>query len=487
MVLMDWVVTQAIINNDTTGFRKMVEEDEHVVDKRMENATVLHLASRLGHVEMVSLILELRPQMVTEENNINSETPIHEACRMGQYSVVRLLMEANKWMAAKLNSENQSALFLACDYGHLNIVNFLLDHTYTSLWLLNIFDHAACLYAAASRGQPDIAKRLLERCPNLANQKDRNGSLALHGACRSGQLEITSMLLRMDSNYQAFQFDNSGYTPLHVAAIHGKLAILEEFASVAPSSFQTLSKHGENLFHLTIRFNQFDAFKFVGGVLKGATYMFYQPDRFGNTIQHLAHIGGLNQFSEYINRESEEKINHQIVGNHRGILYQTELPTTSMNLPEIHFEATILDNKRHEINRYTSLVSQTTEQEEKHIKAHKKNPKKQNIKLQQEALQNARRRITIVAILIASIAFTNGLNPPRGVYQGNSVMGKKRAFKIFAISNHIAFFASLCIVAVLVGVIRFRRKPLKLILAAAYMVTWVAFSFMVVSCVAAIW
>lgn len=156
MVFMDWVVTQAIINNDTTGFRKMVEEDEHVVDKRMENATVLHLASRLGHVEMVSLILELRPQMVTEENNINSETPIHEACRMGQYSVVRLLMEANKWMAAKLNSENQSALFLACDYGHLNIVNFLLDHTYTSLWLLNIFDHAACLYAAASRGQTGI-------------------------------------------------------------------------------------------------------------------------------------------------------------------------------------------------------------------------------------------------------------------------------------------------------------------------------------------
>ncbi|CAI9281161.1 unnamed protein product [Lactuca saligna] len=329
----------------------------------------------------------------------------------------------------------------------------------------------------------DIAKKLLEGCPNLANLKDRNGSLALHGACRSGQLEITSMLLKMDPNYQAFQFDNSGYTPLHVAAI----PILEVFISVAPSSFHTLSKHGENLFHLTIRFNQFDAFKFVDGILKGATYMFYQPDRFGNTIQHLVRIGGLNQFSEYINRESEEKINHQIVGNHRDILYQTELPTTSMNLPEIHFEAAILDNKRHEINLYTSLVSQTTEQEDKHIKVHKKNPKKQNIKLQQEALQNARRRITIVATLIASIAFTNGLNPPCGVYQGNSVMGKKRAFKIFAISNHIAFFVSLCIVAVLVGVIRFRRKPLKLILAAAYMVTWVEFSFMVVSCVAAIW
>lgn len=149
MAIMDWRVTQAIVENDTVSFKNMVEQDEQVLDKKIGNTSVLHLASKTGHVEMVSLILELRPKMVAAEN-CNSETPIHEACRMGHEMVVRRLMEENKWVASKLNCEDQSALFLACTYGHLNIVNYLLDHT---SWLMNIIDDAACIHTAVSRGQ----------------------------------------------------------------------------------------------------------------------------------------------------------------------------------------------------------------------------------------------------------------------------------------------------------------------------------------------
>lgn len=92
---------------------------------------------------------------------------------------------------------------------------------------------------------------------------------------------------------QAFQFDKNGYTPLHLAAMNGNLAIIEEFSSIAPSSLQLVSKQGENVFHLTIRSNKFDTFKFLHGILKG-TNLFYQPDKFGNTIQHLAQIRGLD-------------------------------------------------------------------------------------------------------------------------------------------------------------------------------------------------
>lgn len=190
-------------------------------------------------------------------------------------------------MAGKLNCEDQSPLFLGCSYGHLSIVDFLLNH---ATWLLDVVDEAACLHVAASKGGTDIARRLLERCPDFANKKDRNGSLALHCACRKGQLEVSKLLLRMDPD-QALQFDNNGYTPLHLAAINGNLRILEEFASMAPLSFQSLTKHGENVFHLTLRFNKFDAFKFVDSVLKG-THLFSQPDKFGNTIQHLAQNRG---------------------------------------------------------------------------------------------------------------------------------------------------------------------------------------------------
>ena len=150
MAITDWQVTQTIVENNMVAFRNMVEQDEHVIEQKIGNVTVLHLASRLGNAEMVSLILELRPKMVSAENSDNSETPLHEACRMGHEKVVRLLMEKNECVAIKLNCDNQSPLFLACSYGHFQIVDFLLSHT---RWLLGIIDEVACLHVSVSKGR----------------------------------------------------------------------------------------------------------------------------------------------------------------------------------------------------------------------------------------------------------------------------------------------------------------------------------------------
>ncbi|KAM3747562.1 hypothetical protein ACB098_05G044400 [Castanea mollissima] len=83
--------------------------------------------------------------------NSKRETPLHEACRQGDVKVLPLLLDASPSAACKLNSDNQSAFYMACSHGLLNVVKLLLGKP----WVQGLEGYSFVqnsLHVAVSRG-----------------------------------------------------------------------------------------------------------------------------------------------------------------------------------------------------------------------------------------------------------------------------------------------------------------------------------------------
>ncbi|KAJ0007940.1 hypothetical protein Pint_29681 [Pistacia integerrima] len=226
------------------------------------------------HFELVKEIIELHPKIVKTVNK-KLETPLHEACRQGRADAVMLLLETKLWVASKLNYENESAFFIACRQGHLAVLKLMMNQSWLTDFEEDGIDLTA-LHVAAAMGH-------------------------------TGYLEITRLFLRLDQDL-ALQYNDKGYTPLHLAAIHGKVPILEEFRLSSPTSFQYLTKEGETVCHLAVSFNQYDALVCLANFFISSDLLL-KKDQCGNTILHLAVSRGNYQLAMYIVNTSKEILN----------------------------------------------------------------------------------------------------------------------------------------------------------------------------------
>lgn len=125
---MDEALYKAVVTNDRPAFLGLVQENNSLLGQRVSGYedTVLHLATRLGHTELVSEIIGLSREMVSSEN-FRRETPLHIACFNGNFEIVKLLLAVDPWVASRLDCENQSSTFLACINGHLDAAELCLQ------------------------------------------------------------------------------------------------------------------------------------------------------------------------------------------------------------------------------------------------------------------------------------------------------------------------------------------------------------------------
>ncbi|XP_010448544.1 PREDICTED: ankyrin repeat-containing protein At5g02620-like [Camelina sativa] len=489
-------IIDAILRNDVPTLLILADEKPLVLWETYHwetlGGTVLHLATKLGHKEIVEAIIEVCPSLVVV-TNLNGDTPLHVAARWGHGTIVTQILAAEHTEFTALNQRGETAFLVACRYNHPDAANLILEE----LPSITIGEFCATIFGEYT----DLAIKILARFPNIAKEVDGKLSTPLHYACNVDSIVMVKMLLEIDEGL-AERVNRDGITPLHLAIMRCSVAILEEFIDKAPASFNILTSAEETVFHIAAKHENIEVFIFMAENMINSSEILLQVDGFGNTVLHAAASSSCYPVILYIiyettidlsakNNFGSEAADLVSITEENNIVISKWLKVDAKKIRDPQNHRNGPDSTYWGMSSQTELLERIKKLERQMIVTYR-DPTQKEREMHAEALQSARNMITIVAILVASLAFTGGINPPGGVYQegpsiGKSIAGKMLAFKIFSISNNIALFASLCIVVLLVSIIPYRTKPLMNFLVITHRMMWVAVTSMAIAYVAAAW
>ncbi|KAI3969147.1 hypothetical protein MKW92_029446 [Papaver armeniacum] len=374
------------------------------------------------------------------------------------------------------------------------------------------------LHISAMCGHVEFAAKILMLKPELASEVDSKGFSPLHLASLRKNVEMVRVLLAADPDV-CLATDQDGRTPLHLGAMKGRLENMKLLIQTNPNAIKILLNQGENILHFCVKHNSLEALKLLIGLAESRldptdedqeSVRVNARDAHGNTILHLAVARRQMKMIEYlVNNSLGIEINAlnkngftavDILANHiikeakdtdieellrcAGGLSAREQTATSGNSQTIVITtpqpsyygmnaASSNDNTKSDEERYNDWLTD-----------------KQNI-------------LMVVAVLLATMAFQAGTNPPGGVWQdesklefhilipvcffpyllryaGTSIMAYRapKYYWVFTACNSMGFYASLSIILLLVSGLPFKRKVFVWILT---VIMWIAISSMALS------
>ncbi|URE33627.1 Ankyrin repeat [Musa troglodytarum] len=463
-----------------------------------------------------------RKKMTKQLTGKRDDTPLHSAARAGNLAVAKEILSGTndgelKDLLCKQNQAGETALFVAAEYGYVDVVQEMIKHYDVAMAEIRAKNGYDALHIAAKQGDVDVVKELLKALPELSLTVDLSNTTALNTAATQGHIDVVNLLLETDKSLALIARSN-GKTALHSAARNGHLEVVKALLRKESAIATRTDKKGQTALHMAVKATRLEL---VAELLESEPSLLNLVDTKGNTALHIAARKGRAQVKwsvilacailalagsfvfwvslsarivkrlleledleiKAINKSGEtaldtaEKMGHMEVASvllEHGVESARTMKPPPAN-PARELKQTVSDIK-HEVHSQLEHTRQTRRRVQ--------GIAKRLNKLHQEGLNNAINSTTVVAVLIASVAFAGIFTVPGeyvesdnlapGLTLGEANVAHQMPFMIFFVFDSVALFISLAVVVVQTSVVVIESKAKKQMMAIINKLMWIA-------------
>ncbi|KAJ0979417.1 hypothetical protein J5N97_014891 [Dioscorea zingiberensis] len=435
-----------------------------------------------------------RKKMTKQLTGKRDDTPLHSAARSGNLATFKETLsgktsEELEELLSKQNHAGETALYVAAEYGYVDVVTEIIkyhDVATASIRAKNGYD---ALHIAARQGDVDVVRELLEALPELSMTVDLSNTTALNTAATQGHIQVVNLLLEADASLAKIARSN-GKTALHSAARNGHLEVVKALLSKDSGIATRIDKKGQTALHMAVKGTNLEI---VDELINCEPALINLEDTKGNTALHIATRKGRAQIVKRL--LSLKEINIKVINRSGETALDTAEKTGNSEIVPILVEHGVQSarsirpaNPARELKQTVSDIKHEVHSQLEHTRQTRKRVQgiaKRINKLHAEGLNNAINSTTVVAVLIATVAFAAIFTVPGeyvddesqltpGTSLGEANIARQTPFMIFFVFDSVALFISLAVVVVQTSVVVVESKAKKQMMAIINKLMWLA-------------